>query len=318
MPCDRFLEIARDPARLCLRNGCLMVQREGLPDLSMTTFELSAVVLAHPKCTITQPAMNALMVAGVPLLVCDDTFLPSGMMLPLRANALQTQRFLAQASAKAPLKKRLWQHVVRTKLRAQGAALVGLHQNDGGLHAMAERVRSGDPMNVEATAAQRYWPLLFRDPEFRRHVEAPDQNRLLNYGYAILRAAVARAICAAGLHPSIGLHHKGRENSFCLADDLMEPYRPLVDAEVAAMTGERGRDCALDTSSKARLIGLLDLRLQTRRGEPDMRSVSECIGRTAFSLAEAFGGVRPDAGTTGGGPGGRGHPLFFPLGLVEW
>lgn len=311
MPRERFLEIAKDPTRLSLRHGCLVVHREGVPDVSVTLFELSAVVLAHPQCVITQPAMAALMEAGVPLLVCDGSFLPSGLMLPLAANTLQTQRMLAQASAKPTLKKRLWQQVVRTKIKAQGACLLGLHQDDGGLHALAERVKSGDPENVEATAAQRYWPLLFRDVEFRRRHEAEDQNRLLNYGYAILRAAVGRAICAAGLHPSIGLHHKGRGNPFCLADDLVEPYRPLVDGEVAKMAGERGRDCPLDSLSKQRLVELLDLRLQARRGEADMRTVSECIGRTAFSLAEIFGGVRV-------GAGGAADRLFFPLGLVEW
>lgn len=312
MPGDRFIEIAREGARLCLRHGCLVVQREGVPDVVVATFDLSAVVLANPQCSITQPAMNALMEAGVPLLVCDDSFLPSGMMLPLRGNTLQTQRMLAQASAKAPIKKRLWQQIVRTKIRAQGATLVGLYQDDGGLNAMADRVKSGDPMNVEATAAQRYWPLLFRDPEYRRRHEAEDQNRLLNYGYAILRAAVGRAICAAGLHPTIGLHHHGRENPFCLADDLMEPYRPLVDGEVAKITGEQGRDCPLDTANKQRLVELLDLRLQAARGEPDMRTTSECIGKTAFSLAEVFGGVRV------GVRGGESGQLFYPLGLTEW
>jgi CRISPR-associated protein Cas1 len=308
---DRFLEIAREPARVCLRMGRIVVQREGVPDVTLTTFELSAVVLAHPQCVITQPAMAALMEAGVPLLVCDSSFLPSGMMLPLRANALQTERMLAQAAAKAPVKKRLWQQIIRTKILAQGAALVGLHQDDGGLTELASRVRSGDPTNVEATAAQRYWPLLFRDPEFRRRHEADDQNRLLNYGYAIMRAAVGRAVCAAGLHPTIGVHHKGRGNPFCLADDLVEPYRPLVDGEVAKMAGERGRDCPLDAASKQRLLELLDLRLQARRGEADMRTVSECIGRTAFSLAEVFGGVRSERS-------GAADRLFFPLGLVEW
>jgi len=308
---ERFLEIAKDPARVALRHGCLIVQREGVPDVSVALFELSAVVLANPQCSITQPAMNALMEAGVPLLVCDGSFLPSGMMLPLRANTLQTQRMIAQAAAKPTLKKRLWQQVVRTKIRAQAAALVGLHQDDGGLNALVELVKSGDPTNVEARAAQRYWPLLFRDPEFRRRFEADDQNRLLNYGYAILRAAVGRAICAAGLHPTIGLHHHGRENPFCLADDLIEPYRPLVDGEVAKMAGERGRNCPLDASSKQRLIELLDLRLQTQRGQADMRTVSECIGRTAFSLAASFGGVRS-------GKTEKADQIFFPLGLVEW
>lgn len=316
MPGDRFIEIAKDPARLCLRNGCLIVQRDGMPDVSVAVFELSAVVLANPQCSITQPVMNALMEAGVPILVCDGSFLPSGMMLPLRDNALQTQRMIAQVSVKVPLKKRLWQHIVRAKILAQATALEGLHNDNGDLPVLASLVKSGDPMNIEARAAARYWPLLFRDPLFRRRFEAEDQNRLLNYGYAIVRAAVGRAICAAGLHPSIGLHHKGRENPFCLADDLMEPYRPLVDSEVAKMSGERGRDCPLDPASKQRLIELLDLRLQVARGDPEMRSTSECIGRTAFSLAEIFGGTRVDTR-----PGSKAEPrdrVFYPLGLTQW
>jgi CRISP-associated protein Cas1 len=308
MPGDRFIEIAREPARLRLRHGCLVVEREDQPEVIIATFDLSAVILAHPQCSITQPAMNALMEAGVPLLVCDDGLLPSGMMLPLRANTLQSQRMLAQASATMPTKKRLWQQIVRTKIRAQAAALSGLHGEDGGLSVLAERVRSGDPTNVEATAAQRYWPLLFRDPEFRRRFEAPDQNRLLNYGYAVLRAAVGRAVCAAGLHPTIGLHHKSRSNPFCLADDLMEPYRPLVDAEVAKIAGEQGRDAALDPPTKRRLVELLDLRLLTTRSSPEFRTTSECIGKTAFSLASAFGGTS----------GGSASSLFFPVGLIEW
>jgi len=308
MPRERFIEIARDPARLSLRHGCLVVFRDGMPDVIVAITELSAVVLAHPQSSISQPAMNALMEHGVPLLVCDSSFLPSGLMLPMRANTLQTQRMIAQATAKQPITKRLWQQIVRVKIRAQATALIGLHADDGGLQALVKLVRSGDPTNIEARAAVRYWPLLFRDPVFRRRFDAEDQNRLLNYGYAIIRAAVGRAICAAGLHPSIGLHHHGRDNPFCLADDLMEPYRPLVDAEVAKLAGEHGRDCPLDSMSKQRLIEILDLRLQADRGKPDLRTVSECIGRTAYSLAEAFGGVR-NAET---------DRLFFPVGLVEW
>lgn len=307
---ERFIEIARDPARLSLRHGCLIVQRDGVAEVSVALFELSAVVLAHPQCTITHPAMAALMDAGVPMLVCDASFLPCGMMLPINANTLQTQRMIAQASASLPLRKRLWKQIVQAKVQAQAAALEGLHQDDGGLRTLARSVKSGDPKNVEATAAQRYWPLLFRDPEFRRRLDADDQNRLLNYGYAILRAAVGRAACAAGLNPSIGLHHRSRGNAFCLADDLVEPYRPLVDGEVAAMVSVSGRDCPLEATAKERLVALLDLRLQVAVGSGDTAPVNECMGRTAFSLAAALGGVRSDKG-------GDGMRVFYPLGLLR-
>jgi CRISPR-associated protein Cas1 len=225
-------------------------------------------------------------------------------MLPLRANALQTQRMLAQVSVKAPVKKRLWQQIVKAKIMAQAGTLGGLHSDDGGLTVLADRVRSGDPMNVEATAARRYWPLLFRDVEFRRRFDAEDQNRLLNYGYAILRAAMGRAVCAAGLHPSLGLHHKSRENPWCLCDDLMEPYRPLVDFEVARMAGERGRDCPLDSDSKQRLMEVLASRVNVDRKGADTRQVSDFVHRTANSLARVFAG-ESDA-------------LDYPHGLFAW
>lgn len=315
MPGERYLEIAREGARLALRHGCLIVEREGLPEVSVAIFELGAVVLAHPRCVISQPAMAALMDSNVPLLVCDDTFLPSGLMLPLRANALSSQRMQVQAAAKLPLRKRLWQSIVRAKVRAQAAALTGLHQNDGGLGGLARLVTSGDPANIEARAAQRYWPLLFRDDQFRRRFEADDQNRLLNYGYAILRACTGRAIAAAGLHPTLGLHHKSRDNPYCLADDLMEPYRPLVDAEVAVMAGERGRDCPLDTPSKQRLLELLELRLRTSAPEATMRTVSECIGTTAVSLARIF--EEEAEGNTNARASQRGT-IVYPDGLFAW
>lgn len=302
----RFIEIAKDPARLSLRTGCLVVQREGVPDVMVPVFELSAVVLAHPRTSITQPAMDALMGAGVPLLVCNASMLPSGLMLPLDGHSLQTQRMIAHAAMGLSLKKRVWQQVVKTKILAQAVTLEGLHGDDGGLRNLAATVRSGDPKNVEATAAQRYWPLVFRDPDFRRRFDAPGRNALLNYGYAILRACMARAICAAGLHPSLGVHHHHRENAFCLADDLFEPYRPLVDAEVAKISGESGLEPSLDSQSKLRLVELLELRLQIQASLPDMRSVSECMGATAFSFAQSLG--EPAASAR----------LVYPLGLTQW
>jgi CRISPR-associated protein Cas1 len=131
-----------------------------------------------------------------------------------------------------PTRKRLWQQIVRAKIKAQGELLREIHGNDHGLIAMAARVRTGDQGNLEAQAARKYWGLVFGDSKFRRGSDKPDQNRHLDYGYTVLRAAVARALCAAGLHPSIGLRHKNRYDAFCLAADVMEPFRPLVDRRV--------------------------------------------------------------------------------------
>jgi CRISPR-associated protein Cas1 len=310
MRSDRFIEIASSPARLSLRTGLIVVTRENQPEVTVPVGELSCVVLAHPQAGITQPAMAALMAAGCPIIICDGHLLPTGMMLPLASNTLQTQRMLAQAAAPRPVAKRLWQQVVRAKVRSQAAVLQGLHGDDGGLAALAETVRSGDPMNIEAQAASRYWPLLFRDPDFRRRFDAPDQNRLLNYGYAVLRAAVARAICASGLHPTIGIHHHHRENPFCLADDLMEPYRPLVDGEVYKIAGEMGKDVPLSSAVKARLIELLDLRIDSSGPGSPLRTVSDHIADTAFSVADAFISVE--------GRDAASVRIFYPKGLLTW
>ncbi len=310
MRADRFIEIAQGPARLSLRTGLIAVARDNEPEVTVPVGELACVILAHPQASITQPAMAALMAAGCPIIVCDGHLMPTGMMLPLASNTLQTQRMLAQVAAPRPLCKRAWQQVVRAKVRSQAATLRGLYGDDGGLFELAETVRSGDPMNIEAQAASRYWPLLFRDPDFRRRFDAPDQNRLLNYGYAVLRASVARAICGSGLHPTIGIHHHHRENPFCLADDLMEPYRPLVDGEVYRIAGELGNDVPLTPAVKARLIQLLDLRLDEAGPGTPLRPVSDHIAATAFSLASMFlGGETGKAESTS---------VYFPKGLFDW
>ncbi|RMF45431.1 MAG: type II CRISPR-associated endonuclease Cas1, partial [Deltaproteobacteria bacterium] len=161
--------------------------------------------------------------------------------------------------------------------------------DDMGLEAIAAQVRSGDVTNREAMAAQRYWPALFNDPDFRRRRDAPDQNRMLNYGYAALRAAVGRALCAAGLHPSLGVHHRDRTNPWCLADDLMEPYRPLIDEETAEIVASIGGDIALDGEVKAQIVGALHGRIEH---EGESRTVMDWIGRSASSMAQAFLGER--------------------------
>ena len=309
----RYIEIAQQPAKLSLRNGCLIVAREAEPgvpeETSVPVGEVACVVLAHAQVYLTQPAMAALMAAGCPVLVCDGAMMPAGMMMPLTGNTLQSQRMQAQAAAPLPVRKRLWQGIVRWKVRAQASVLRTVHGNDQGLTDLAARVRSGDPTNVEAQAAARYWPALFGG-DFRRRFDAPDQNRLLNYGYAVLRASVARATCGAGLHPTVGLHHRHRENPFCLADDLMEPYRPLVDGEVAEITGTWGPDAPLNTDAKRRLIGLME----TRIGDGgELRPVSDHIARTAFSLADAF--LAASSGDERGRAGAA--EVWYPRGMLE-
>lgn len=279
---ERVLDFSRSPAQLSMRHDQLLIRREDEPEVSVPLSEIGVLIIAHRGVTVSHGVLEALMRHGGSVLVCDRSFLPSGLMLPLAANFEQTKRMLAQAGASRPLRKRLWQQIVRAKIRAQAATLRLHRGDDHGLSALAAAVRSGDPANVEGRAAQRYWRALFDDPDFRRRFDAPDQNALLNYGYAVVRAACGRALCAAGLHPSLGIHHRDRGNPWCLADDIMEPYRALVDDEVVEIVGESGSDAPLDSRTKARIIGVLHARLM-HAGES--RTVFEWIGRTASSLA---------------------------------
>lgn len=310
---DRVLDFSLGQAHLALRYGQLHIRRDGMPDVTTPIEELAVVVLASRMVTCTLPVLDALMRSGASVVVCDESMQPSGLMLPLAGHFHQTRRMIAQATSPLPTRKQVWKQIVVAKVRAQAAALRMSRGDDSGLVALAARVRSGDPGNLEAQAAQRYWPRLFDDPNFRRRIDAPDQNRLLNYGYAVLRAAVGRAIVASGLHPSLGVHHHGRENAFCLADDLMEPYRPLVDAEVVQIVGESGGDVALSGPLKARLVDVLHQRLQHPAGRgsgaaAEYRTVFDWIGRTAASLGRILGDREPNRDR---------EPLFFPDGLFQ-
>ncbi|MCE5268629.1 MAG: type II CRISPR-associated endonuclease Cas1 [Planctomycetaceae bacterium] len=199
---NRILDFSEAPARLRVRVAQLVVLREDRPEVSVPLADLAVVVVAHPQVTYTQAVLSGLAEAGGVFVACDGHNLPVGMLLPLAAHFAQAERFAAQARAPLPVRKRLWRQIVRAKIEAQAALLVELRGMDFGLKALVSHVHSGDPSNVEARAARRYWPQVFADLDFRRHRENEDQNILLNYGYAVLRAIVARAICTAGLHPS--------------------------------------------------------------------------------------------------------------------
>jgi CRISPR-associated protein Cas1 len=229
--------------------------------------------------------LSGLATAGGVFIACDGHNLPVAMMLPLASHFAQAERFAAQARAPVPVCKRLWRQIVRAKIAAQAALLIELRGTDFGLRALVARVRSGDPSNVEARAARRYWPQLFADLDFRRHRENEDQNILLNYGYAVLRAIIARAICTAGLHPSLGIHHHNRYNAFCLADDLMEPFRPTVDHAVAEYLAAHDEPYGLEPAVKQQIIAELTGRYSM---DGDQRTIFDVAARMAASLADIF------------------------------
>jgi CRISPR-associated protein Cas1 len=215
------------------------------------------------------------------------------MTLPLQNNSLQTERLAGQIDLGLPARKRLWQQIVRAKIRSQATLLRDLHGSDGGLTATAARVRSGDTENIEAQAARRYWGLLFANSSFRRGSDpcesGPDQNRHLDYGYTVLRAAVARAVCAAGLHPSLGLRHHNRYDAFCLAADLMEPFRPLIDRRVVQWLADHAANGPFDSAAKRWLIRGVTMRYWFEREE---RTLSDILFRAANSLAAVLSGTR--------------------------
>lgn len=230
----KTVEIATLGTRLSVALGQLVIDRPEQPKASVPIEDLGVLVVDDGRASYTQAVFIECLAAGATIIVSGRDHLPAGMMLPLDGHHTLTERHRAQAEAGAPLKKRLWQALVAAKLRQQGRLLHALHGHDAGLAAMAGRVRSGDPDNFEAQGAQRYWPRLF-GKEFRRDRAASDANALLNYGYAVVRAAVARSLVASGLIPSLGVWHHNRANPFCLADDMLEPWRPLVDARVRAL-----------------------------------------------------------------------------------
>jgi len=292
---DRVIDISQQGAALRVRNAQLVITLSDGQSETMPMDDLGVIVVSHPAVSYSQSVFIELLRQGGAFVVCNERFLPVGMLLPLAANYIQAERIAAQVNATLPVKKQIWRRIVEAKVEAQGALLRRLRGSDSGIAAMSRRVLSGDSTNIEAQAARRYWPLLFDDPSFRREFEAADQNRLLNYGYAVLRAITARGLCAAGLHLSIGVHHHNRYDPFCLADDLMEPMRPIVDRAVAAIVAKQGPEAPLDSAAKTALIGALQERF-------------ECNGevRTLFDIANRLGSVVANTFS------GRKSSLHFP------
>lgn len=263
---NRILDFSMEPARLSYRNGLLVIRRVDQPEATVPIPEIACLILGHPMVTVTQSVLGQLAKYGIAVICCDEKFRPSGMLLPLETHHRQSQRFEAQSQLSAPRKKRLWQSIVVAKIGAQARVLEELHGLDYGLSAYARRVGSGDSGNVEAQAARRYWTILFSeaDERFLRGNEDDPRNHLLDYGYGVLRAVVARCLCAAGLHPGFRVHHHNTYNTFPLADDMMEPFRPAVDRVVIQaardVASAESADLKLYPERKHQLVGAITAR----------------------------------------------------------
>jgi CRISPR-associated protein Cas1 len=230
----KTIEIATPGTRLSVAHRQLVIDRPDLPKATVPIEDLGVLVVDDGRASYTQAVFVECLAAGATVIVTGRDHLPAGMMLPMEGHHALTERHWAQVEAGAPLRKRLWQALVAAKLRQQGRVLKEAGSDDAGLTALAARVRSGDPDNFEAQGAQRYWPKLF-GRDFRRDRAAEGTNALLNYGYTIVRAGCARSLVASGLIPSLGVWHRHRSNPFCLADDLLEPWRPVVDWKVRGL-----------------------------------------------------------------------------------
>jgi len=252
--------------------------------------DIGVVVLDNPQITITHALLAALIERNTAIICCDSKHLPSGLMLPLDGNSIQTERFREQIEATEPLKKNLWAQTVKAKISNQSKVLKMAGVDNKRLEALLPQIQSGDPDNIEGRAASVYWKLLFEDLPFARDRYGSMPNAHLNYVYAILRAIVARALVASGLLPTFGIHHSNRYNAYCLADDIMEPYRPFCDWIVFNMLRRKeiqDEEITIQHKSKLFTIASVDIEIDKKKS-PLMVGLS----RTTSSLAECFSGVR--------------------------
>jgi CRISPR-associated protein Cas1 len=284
----QIVEISNPGQRLSLYRGFLRIENADGHVGDVPLDDIEAVIASTPALTYSNQLVAALAERGAPLVICSPRFDPAAVLVPLSGHHAQGTRIEAQSRVSRPKAKRLWADLVKAKIRAQAAALAEFSQSPLVLETLAKRVRSGDPDNVEAQAAQRYWPALF-GPDFRRDRAADGVNALLNYGYTVLRASAARAVVSAGLHPSLGIHHKSAGNSLRLADDLMEPFRPAVDILVRELRDEEIAE--LTPPIKRRLAAVLHADYQTDEG---VSTLSHVLVRCAQSLAQVYLGERRD------------------------
>lgn len=288
----RTLEISREPAHLALRNEQLLLKRDGQVVGSVPCEDIGLVMVDHPQTTYTHAALSQLAESEAVVVLCGPNHLPVAMLLPLADHSQVVWRLRDQLNASKPLQKQLWSQLVVAKVEAQARNLPPDSSPHKKLLALAKEVRSGDPKNIEAQAAKIYWanwlsgatPAELDTEPFRRDSTAAGLNGFLNYGYAVIRASLARAIVAAGLLPSLGIHHRNRSNSFCLADDLIEPFRALVDDKVREMH-RQGYD-ELNQPAKAELLDLLTMPMQlAEQTGPLMLMLARCVTSLVYCYA---------------------------------
>ncbi len=295
-----------NPAYLSLKDQQMVirlpeVEKSDMPDIlkkegvrTIPVEDIGVVVLDNRQITLTHGLLEALLENNCSVITCDSRSMPVGLMLPLCGNTVQSERFRYQLDASVPLKKQLWQQTVKAKIDNQAVVLSACAGAETGcMRRWSADVRSGDPDNLEGRAAAYYWKSLFAGvpglSSFTRDRQGIPPNNLLNYGYAILRAVIARSLVSSGLLPTFGIHHHNRYNAYCLADDIMEPYRPLVDSLVFGIVNEYGGNTPEDITKelKMRLLGIpvTDVRINGKRS-PLMLAATQ----TTASVYKCFTG----------------------------
>ncbi|MDI9319182.1 MAG: type II CRISPR-associated endonuclease Cas1 [Phycisphaerales bacterium] len=277
-----------NPAYLKTAHEQLHIERKDEETISIPIEDIGVLILDHQQITITQVLMAKLLANNVALITCDQTHHPVGLMLNLDGHTLQSQKFKHQIAASLPLKKQLWQQTIICKIENQAAHLALQGADERPLIALAKKVKSGDSDNCEAQAAAYYWKYVFPDfLAFKREREGLPPNNLLNYGYAILRATVARNLVASGLLPTLGIHHRNQYNAYCLADDIMEPYRPYVDKVVCDIVKMNGTYLEMTPNMKEALLSISQLDvLIGEQNSPMMNAIQ----RTTASLTKCYEG----------------------------
>lgn len=281
-------------AYLSLHLGQLIIELPGNGDSSPVKTsrpieDIGLLIIESHAVTLTSALLSALLAENVAVITCDERHMPNGLLLPLAGNTLQSERFQSQIGASLPLKKQLWQQTVTAKILNQHAVLKYWSPEECEcMRVWSGKVKSGDSENLEGRAAAFYWRNLFVDnPHFTRKRDADEPNSLFNYGYSILRAVIARALTGSGLLPTLGIHHKNRYNQYCLADDIMEPYRPYVDMMVMEIIKANGTPPSLSPVIKQKLLALptIDVKIGNLT-----RPLMIAATMTTASLAKCFSG----------------------------
>ena len=272
--------------KLSLYRGFLVIKNpDGEKRLALS--DISVLLFSGYGQSISTKLIEALINKGILVIFCGSDHQPKSLLLPTAPHHQSHQRLLLQIDQSLPFKKAVWQGIVKAKIKFQAEVLFYFNQNDEGLKKLSETVRSGDPENTEAQAAGRYWKKLFKD-DFKRSDRADIRNGILNYGYAILRACVARWICALGLNPTLGVHHSNLQNPYCLVDDFMEPFRPVIDIYVKEIF-ETGSYEKLTPLVKKELIGILNQRVECKN---ELRTISDAIAELIHSYIRSIEGKK--------------------------